>query len=154
MAGEESTGMSIRGHVPEKDGTLACLLVAELAASTGKLLSDINREMQQTYGLRLSVRGDHDLSEELVTRLRAILSSTPLEAAGHTALNLVTADGTKWLFENSDWVHLPLSGTEPVARLYVEASDQDRLERIEKAFSIWFIGSNGTAANSLVEPGK
>jgi phosphomannomutase len=140
MGGEESAGMSIRGHVPEKDGILACLLVAELLASTGKPLSEISRKLQDRYGERFSKRVNLQLTDELVLRLREILSSPPLEVGGFTATDLVTVDGTKWIYEGGDWALLRLSGTEPVARLYVESRDQNRLAGLEKAFSNWITG--------------
>ena len=152
MGGEESAGMSIRGHVPEKDGILACLLVAELVASTGKLLSDIKAEMQRRYGSRLSVRINLELDDELMIWLRDMLSSPPLEVGGFMAVNLVTVDGTKWLFENSDWVLLRLSGTEPVVRLYVEASDRERLTRLQEAFTSWITKDREAVAKSQVGP--
>jgi len=142
MGGEESAGMSIRGHVPEKDGILACLLVAELMASTGKSLSDIYNKLQDTYGKRFSVRVNLELTDGLITSLRGILASPPLEVGGFTASELVTLDGTKWIYEGGDWVLLRLSGTEPVARLYVETRDQDRLMSLEKAFSGWIAGDD------------
>jgi alpha-D-glucose phosphate-specific phosphoglucomutase len=147
MGGEESAGMSIRGHVPEKDGILACLLVAELVASTGKPLSEISSELQDNYGARFSVRINLQLTDDLVLRLREILSSPPLEVGGFIATKLVTVDGTKWVYEGGDWALLRLSGTEPVARLYVEARDQDRLTGLEKAFSSWITGENGVMAD-------
>ena len=148
MGGEESAGMSIRGHVPEKDGILACLLVAELVASTGRPLFEINRELQDTYGPRFSVRVNLELTDELVFWLRKILASPPLEVGGFTATDLITVDGTKWIYEGGDWVLLRLSGTEPVARLYVEAGDQDRLTSLEKTFSNWITGDDGAVVNN------
>jgi len=148
LGGEESAGMSIRGHVPEKDGILACLLVAELMASTNKPLSDIYRELQDTYGPRFSVRINLTLTEELISRLREILASPPLEVGGFVAANLVTMDGTKWVYEGGDWTLLRLSGTEPVARLYIESRDQDRLRGLEKAFSSWITGDDEAAESN------
>jgi phosphoglucomutase len=148
LGGEESAGMSIRGHVPEKDGILACLLVAELMASTNKTLSDIYRELQDSYGPRFSARINLGLTDELLSRLREILASPPLEVGGFTATDLVTVDGTKWVYEGGDWTLLRLSGTEPVARLYIESRDQDRLKSLEKAFSSWITGDDGAVDNN------
>ena len=148
MGGEESAGMSIRGHVPEKDGILACLLVAELVASTGKPLSEINEELQDTYGRRISVRVNIQLTGELISWLREILASPPLEVGGFTAMDLITVDGTKWIYKDGDWALLRLSGTEPVVRLYVESRDQDRLTDLVKAFSSWITGDDGTVNNN------
>ena len=151
MGGEESAGMSMRGHVPEKDGILACLLVAELLASTGKPLSTIDRLLQETYGQRYSVRVNLELNDELVSSLRQILDSPPLEVGGFKATELVTVDGTKWCYEGGDWVLLRLSGTEPVARVYVETRDPGKLKNLEKAFVGWITGERGAAKSSKTE---
>ncbi len=137
MGGEESAGMSIRGHVPEKDGILACLLVAEMVSSRQKPLQDLAGELEQRYGPMFSVRVNLRLTDDLAVRLRTILDSPPLEVGGFSAHRLVKVDGTKWLFENGDWVLLRLSGTEPVARLYVESTDSRRLQDLENAFARW-----------------
>lgn len=147
MGGEESAGMSIRGHVPEKDGILACLLVAELVASTGKSLSKLTGDLMNTYGPRRSVRINLQLTEELISRLRVILSSPPREIDGFKAIDMVTLDGTKWIYEDGDWVLLRLSGTEPVARLYVETRYDDRLTELKDVFSNWIMGRDGSRIN-------
>ena len=148
MGGEESAGMSIRGHVPEKDGILACLLVTELLALTGKPLSEIYQAVQDTYGQRFSIRVNLALTDELISSLHDILASPPLEVGGFTAAQLVTVDGTKWIYEGGDWVLLRLSGTEPVARLYIETKDEDKLSSLEKAFSGWITGDDNTLAGN------
>jgi len=148
MGGEESAGMSIRGHVPEKDGILACLLVTELLALTGKPLSEIYQAVQDTYGQRFSTRVNLALTDELISSLHDILASPPLEVGGFTAAQLVTVDGTKWIYEGGDWVLLRLSGTEPVARLYIETKDEDKLSSLEKAFSGWITGDDNTLAGN------
>lgn len=144
MGGEESAGMSIRGHIPEKDGILACLLITELVASTGKPLSEIYDSLQDTYGRRYSVRVNVELTEELVASLHRILASPPSEVGGFTASDMVTIDGTKWNYLGGDWVLLRLSGTEPVARIYVEASDPEKLANLEKAFTGWVMAHGDT----------
>jgi phosphoglucomutase len=154
LGGEESAGMSIRGHVPEKDGILACLLVAELVATTGKPLSEIYRELQETYGPRISVRVNLELTDDLISRLRGILASPPREVGGFTAVDLVTVDGTKWIYEGGDWVLLRLSGTEPVARLYVESRDEEKLKGLETAFSSWITGDGGAVTSDQVGPSR
>jgi phosphoglucomutase len=150
MGGEESAGMSIRGHVPEKDGILACLLVAEQVASTGKSLSELTSELMNTYGPRRSVRINLQLNDELISRLRVILASPPLEIDGIAARDLVTLDGTKWIYEGGDWVLLRLSGTEPVARLYVETRYKERLMDLKNVFSNWVTGKDGAQISDEV----
>jgi alpha-D-glucose phosphate-specific phosphoglucomutase len=144
MGGEESAGMSIRGHVPEKDGILACLLVAELMSVTGKPLTKIYSELQDTYGPKFSLRINLALTDELMSSLRRILAAPPIGVGSHKADELTTIDGTKWKFKGGDWVLLRLSGTEPVARVYVEASDPVKLENLRRDFVSWITADNGS----------
>lgn len=149
MGGEESAGMSIRGHVPEKDGILACLLVAEMMAATGKPLSVLQRDLEEKYGARLSTRVNIHLTDRLVQRLRSILRSPPREVGGLRSDDVILTDGTKWVFPGGDWVLLRLSGTEPVARLYVEASCADSLSGLESGFKEWIGADDGAGDQTL-----
>ncbi len=140
LGGEESAGMSIRGHVPEKDGILACLLVTEMVASTGQTLAELVADLEDRYGPRYSSRVNLALTDELVLRLRELLEAPPLEIGGANARELVTVDGTKWVFDDNTWVLLRLSGTEPVARLYVEAESEEKMVSLSRLFESWISG--------------
>lgn len=147
MGGEESAGMSIRGHVPEKDGILACLLVAEMVAAAGETLSTLRTRMEERFGPRFSVRINLPLSDEMAGRLGAILEDPPKEIGGMETRKILRTDGTKWIFGNGDWALLRLSGTEPVARLYVESSSPDELLNIETVFREWVSGNGQRTGN-------
>ena len=110
-----------------------------------KPLSQIYSQLQGTYGQRFSVRVNLGLTDEFISSLRSLLESPPHEVGGFRAAELIRVDGTKWVYEGGDWVLLRLSGTEPVARLYIEAREPDRLKNLEEAFSGWISGE-GTAA--------
>jgi phosphoglucomutase len=140
MGGEESAGMSIRGHVPEKDGILACLLVAEMVAASGNTLSCLRGMLEERYGPRVSVRVNLELTDEMAGRLKGILGDPPREVGGLEAAQILRTDGTKWMFGNGDWALLRLSGTEPVARLYVESESSESLLSIEAVFRDWITG--------------
>jgi phosphomannomutase len=140
MGGEESAGMSIRGHVPEKDGILACLLVAEMVAATGKTLAELKTWIDDAYGPRFSIRINIRLNDELAGRLRTILESPPANVGGLETRDIVTMDGTKWIYKNGDWVLLRLSGTEPVARVYLEAGTAEMFDTLETVFREWVEG--------------
>jgi phosphomannomutase len=144
LGGEESAGMSIRNHIPEKDGILACLLVAEMLAATGKTLAELKTGLDGKYGPRFSVRINLRLTEELADRLRAVLESPPLKVGGLQPVDMVKIDGIKWIYEGGDWVLIRLSGTEPVARLYVEAATEERLSRFQAVFTQWVSGDGQT----------
>jgi len=137
MGGEESAGMSIRGHVPEKDGILACLLVAEMVAASGETLSTLQTRIEEKFGPRFSVRVNLHLTDELAGRLKTILENPPDVVGGVEPRKVLKTDGTKWIYGNGDWALLRLSGTEPVARLYVESPSRDRLSTIESIFREW-----------------
>jgi len=143
MGGEESAGMSIRGHIPEKDGILACLLVAEMMASTGKTLATLSQDLEEKYGPRFSTRVNVRLTDELAGKLRSILGSPPEEVRGLRSAKVLKTDGTKWIFKGGDWVLLRLSGTEPVARLYVESSSRESLSELESLYRKWILEDDG-----------
>jgi phosphoglucomutase len=140
IGGEESAGLSMAGHIPEKDGILACLLVAEAVTVLGQPLSHLMRVMDRRYGPRFSRRVDLSLADGFETRLRGLLSAPP-RAIGHlTAGQVLSTDGTKWVFGPRSWALLRLSGTEPVARLYLESDDPETTASIEREFRGWILG--------------
>jgi phosphoglucomutase len=129
MGGEESAGLSVKGHIPEKDGILACLLVAEMVAHSNKarirlLLQDLFAELGGPfYTQRLNLQLDPASREELAMKLRY----PPFTFAKQTVVETKELDGLKLLFGDGSWVLIRLSGTEPVARLYAEARDEVQL---------------------------
>src|SRR5689334_7193324 len=122
LGGEESAGLTIRGHVPEKDGILACLLVAEMIAARGVSIGEQIRAMYKKLGREFwPVRENLHLSDEQkanAVRKVAVDSSTLL---GRKVVSIDRTDGAKFVFEDGSWMLLRLSGTEPLLRLYVEA---------------------------------
>jgi alpha-D-glucose phosphate-specific phosphoglucomutase len=130
VGGEESGGLSVRGHVPEKDGILACLLMAELVAAAGKSLGAILKEITKLGGAfftdRINIHVDPHKREELLSRLSAGLSTIgpfPVE-------KFITTDGFKFMLANGEWVAFRASGTEPVFRCYIEARSKKNLESL------------------------
>lgn len=129
LGGEESAGLSIRGHIPEKDGILACLLVAEAVARRGKsvgdMLSDLRAQVGSVFNRRIGVR----LSEEQTARLRTRLAAdTPTEIGGFAIRSVDRTDGAKFILDNDAWVLMRPSGTEPLVRIYAEAGSAETLE--------------------------
>ena len=134
LAGEESAGLSIRGHVPEKDGILACLLVVELVAKRGGLpLRRLLDELTAEVGTFLSRRIDLTLSSEERERLLAKLERPPARLVGRAVTEVQQVDGVKLHLEDGSWLLIRPSGTEPVVRLYVEAKNPQDLERLTEA---------------------
>lgn len=125
LAGEESAGLSIRGHVPEKDGLLAGLLMAELVAFEKKPLVKIREELFKKVGAFHNARYNFELEgakmvRELGERLRV---KPPTQLAGASVWRIDDSDGFKFILKDGRWLGLRFSGTEPVVRLYVEARD-------------------------------
>ena len=131
LGGEESAGMSMYRHLPEKDGILACLLVAEMVARTGKRLNQLIEDMFEEFGFYYSKRVDLKLTPQLKETLASKLANPPAQLNGFKVKDVNTTDGVKLIFsENNAWLLFRLSGTEPVARVYAEACSPKDLKNI------------------------
>lgn len=123
IGGEESAGLTIRGHVPEKDGILACLLVAEMIAARDASLAEQRTKLFREVGREYwPIRVNLHLPEEIQRRLRDKLSAEPKKLCGRRVMNVVRTDGLKLIFEGGDWVLMRPSGTEPLVRIYAEST--------------------------------
>ncbi len=135
LGGEESGGLSIRGHVPDKDGLLACLLMLELVAVERKPLSEIRKRLFKRVGSFYNVRLNFKLERmremvELQERLRV---KPPLELAGGSVWRIDEADGFKFILRDGSWLGLRPSGTEPAFRVYAEAPTEKKLDELVAA---------------------
>ncbi len=133
IGGEESAGLSLRGHVPDKDGVLACLLVAEMVAVEGKTLGQLLMDLYSRVGEFHTSRKNLRLSMELSEKIDDKLASPPDQLAGKQVQELVTTDGVKMILEDGSWALFRKSGTEPVVRVYTEAGSREELERLTAA---------------------
>jgi phosphomannomutase len=124
IGGEESAGLTIRGHVPEKDGVLAGLLVAEMVAVRGKSLGVQLRELFAKVGSFYPVRENFHLTAERKAAFTEKLKADPTELSGRKVASVVRTDGLKLILEDGSWVCYRLSGTEPVVRAYTEARSE------------------------------
>lgn len=133
VGGEESGGLSVKGHVPEKDGILACLLMAELVAYEGKPLGGVLKEIQTRAGGivsdRINLRVAPGRREQLLQRFAGGLD----EFGGQKVAGAVTKDGYKFLLGDGCWVMFRASGTEPVFRCYLEARTSRQMAGFRKA---------------------
>lgn len=131
IGGEESGGLTIRGHVPEKDGILACLLALEAVAVNRRPLKDTLAEIMSAVGAVYSDRLNFHLELRQMDSLRLRLAkSPPKEIGGLTVKKTVTLDGHKFIFDDNSWMGIRLSGTEPVVRLYIEADKESKLRKL------------------------
>ncbi|HWP95334.1 MAG TPA: phosphoglucomutase/phosphomannomutase family protein [Syntrophomonadaceae bacterium] len=129
LAGEESGGLSIFGHVPEKDGILACLLAVEMLVSSGQSLSAWQERLLEEYGSDVSRRFDLPLDPRVKETLPQLLAGfKPRNMAGQKVVSCVMDQGLNITLENGSWVLVRSSGTEELLRVYVEANDLGTLE--------------------------
>jgi alpha-D-glucose phosphate-specific phosphoglucomutase len=133
IGGEESAGLSIKGHVPEKDGILACFLVAEMVAREGLPVRSLLERLYSEVGRYVTRRQNITLSPELEEAFPGKVASIPSEFAGLAVRETVKVDGLKIILSDGSWLLFRKSGTEPVVRLYGEASADDKLQAIMMA---------------------
>ena len=137
IGGEESAGLSIRYHVPEKDGILAGLLCCEMVARRGMNLSHQLSELFVKVGSFHPIRENFRLTPEVKAKFTEKLQKDPTDFLGHKVQEVVRTDGLKLLFEDGSWVCYRLSGTEPVVRVYSEARSREGLEALSAAAKQW-----------------
>jgi alpha-D-glucose phosphate-specific phosphoglucomutase len=133
VGGEESGGLSVKGHVPEKDGILACLLMAELVAtekkSLGQILKELSKRTGEFYTDRINISFAPEKKEALLAKL-----GSGLQNIGPFAVEkFITTDGYKFLLPKREWVAFRASGTEPLIRCYIEAKSKTNLKKLQGA---------------------
>lgn len=128
LGGEESAGLSIKDHYPEKDGILACLLAAEAVAARGKSLTQQLEDLYSRVGRLYSGRIGVKLTEEVAQKLKEKLAEQPTEIEGRKIENINRMDGVKFIFADKTWMLMRPSGTEPLVRVYAEAENKEELE--------------------------
>jgi alpha-D-glucose phosphate-specific phosphoglucomutase len=133
IGGEESAGLTIRGHVPEKDGILAGLLVAEMVAVRAKSLGQQLKELFNKVGSYYPVRENFRLTPEVKAAFTEKMKADPTELDGRKVASVVRTDGLKLILEDGSWVCYRLSGTEPVVRAYTEARSEQDMEKLRIA---------------------
>ncbi|HXE96354.1 MAG TPA: phosphoglucomutase/phosphomannomutase family protein [Dongiaceae bacterium] len=130
MGGEESGGLGVKGHIPERDGILLGLLLLEAVAVSGKGLRQMLDEIMDDIGHFYYQRIDRRIEDTSKAKLIAQLASDPPTVIdGQRVVATNFSDGFKFIFESGDWLLIRPSGTEPVLRLYSEAGSPDQVER-------------------------
>jgi len=137
IGGEESGGIGIRRHLPERDGILNSLLLANIMADEGKPLGQLVRDLQQKYGEHHYARLDLHLTQEAKEEAMRRVEARPTRIGSFRVLDIATLDGVKFYLDaptNGNgaeaWVLVRSSGTEPLLRIYCEASTPELVTQI------------------------
>lgn len=132
LGGEESGGIGFKGYIPERDGLLAGLMFLELLAKSGKKASELVREMHEEFGESYYGRTDfHDFgAQEILKKLKA---SPAAAIDGEKVASVNPKDGIKLILEDGSWLLFRASGTEPLLRIYSEATTSAKVKRLLEA---------------------
>ncbi len=132
MGGEESGGISIKGHIPEGDGILMGLLLLEVMADAKAPLHEIIADLLAKYGPAQYARTDMKLLRpvEKETMVQMLVDLAPRRIAGVTVEDVQTTDGVKYYLDDGSWLLIRPSGTEPVLRVYAEAPNDGRVKAL------------------------
>ncbi len=125
IGGEESGGISIRGHIPEGDGVLMGLLLLEIVAKAGVPLKELITDLQQQYGPHHYARTDLPLARPVAKKemVKRLTEGAPGAIGGTSVREVRTNDGVKYLLADDSWLLIRPSGTEPVLRVYAESPE-------------------------------
>ena len=131
IGAEESGGIGVKGHIPERDGVLNSLLFLEAIVSAGKppseMLADLHREFGEFHFGRRDLHMPVARGQELVTRMS---QNAPESFASFRVTQVETMDGAKLIFDDESWLLFRQSGTEPVLRLYSEATSTEKMNTL------------------------
>jgi len=133
VGGEESGGIAVKGHIPERDGIWMGLIIWEFMAKSGKTLDDLIDEVYELVGPFKFERSDlhitEDLKQQIITNCK---NSTYTSFGEYKIRNVETIDGFKYFIDDERWVMIRPSGTEPVLRVYAEAPTLEEVRKILK----------------------
>ncbi len=134
LGGEESGGIAIKGHIPERDGIWMGLTIWEYMVKSGKTLDELIQEVYKIVGEFKFERSDMHLKEEVKNRIVENCKNNKYDSFGPYKVQRVeTIDGWKYFFDNDEWLMIRASGTEPVLRNYAESSTTEKAFAILKA---------------------
>jgi len=140
LGGEESAGLTIRGHIPEKDGILACLLVAEMIAARKAPISEQIQQLFKKVGRSFAPTREnlHLTDEQKSAAIQKSRTESPT-LLGRKIKSIDRTDGAKFAFEDGSWMLMRLSGTEPLLRLYVEAESPSASAKLTREATDWIL---------------
>jgi phosphomannomutase len=135
LGGEESGGYAFRGHIPERDGVLSGLMMAAMIVDYGLPLSGILAHLEDLVGphaydrhdIRFPRDGYEERKEQIYSRMQ---QNQPRNLAGSKVVRIRDDDGFKFYLDDGSWVLMRMSGTEPLMRVYAEATTRERVEQL------------------------
>jgi len=141
LGGEESGGIAIKGHIPERDGIWMGLVIWEFMAKSGKSLNELIQEVYEITGQFAFERVDLHLDETVKQKIIANCEQGAYKSFGNYKIQRVEdLDGWKYFLDDETWVMIRPSGTEPVLRTYAEASSREEAFRILDAVKTVLLG--------------
>ena len=156
IGGEESGGVGVSKHLPERDGLLNSLLLANVMADEKKTLGELVAALQQEYGEHQYGRVDMHITEELKQSAIRRAQAGIADIAGLKVQHIETLDGIKFFLENpacagkpnaaETWLLLRASGTEPLLRVYCESCSQESVQQVLKAAQEFVLSGSGATA--------
>jgi phosphomannomutase len=133
IGGEESGGIAVKGHIPERDGIWMGLIIWEFMAKSGKSLDDLIKEVYDIVGGFKFERNDLHITEDLKQSIIANCKAGNYKSFGpYNVKEVGTIDGFKYFFDENRWMMIRPSGTEPVLRTYAEAPTIEEVREILK----------------------
>lgn len=138
VGGEESGGLAVKGHIPERDGIYIGLLITEMMVKSGKKLSELVQELFDEFGMHAYNRNDlHTEERKKLAMVEYCTAKKLTEIDGKKVVGWEFTDGVKHLLENGAWLLVRPSGTEPVLRIYSEAPSAREAASIVENASSW-----------------
>lgn len=132
VGGEESGGLGVKNHIPERDGIYIGLLLCEMMIERKKLLSELVKELADEFGERVYRRIDRHITPKEKTAIMKKFSASMKDVAGYPVRKVETIDGFKYYVDNG-WLLVRPSGTEPLVRFYAEAESVEKAENMLRA---------------------
>ena len=135
IGGEESGGVGLKGHIPERDGLFLGLTICEMMAKRGKTLGQLVKELFDQVGPHIYRRIDVRTTEQYKQKVLGKLKKGLKEVAGHKIDHVLTIDGYKYFFADGGWMLVRASGTEPLIRYYCEAESKEKVDKVLEAIT-------------------
>ncbi len=133
IAGEDSGGLSIQGHIPEKDGILANLLILEAMAYEHKTLVELEEDLHNFAGATFyNDRIDEKLKDQSQVKTALKNAENMKELGNYKVSKINKIDGVKLYFNDGSWILVRPSGTEPLLRIYIECDNKEKLEEFKE----------------------